>query len=78
MKSTTTVFIKGEIGAQTVPEKRLAARTYLSGLQTGRKAGVNSLRSVPLGKLDEKLGKGFLKPEQFARIAYEGLLRHKQ
>jgi hypothetical protein len=30
-----------------------------------------------LKDFDEKLGGGFLKPEQFVRITYDGLLRHK-
>ncbi|CAN5138300.1 MBL fold metallo-hydrolase [soil metagenome] len=31
----------------------------------------------PAKEFDEKFGKGFMKPEPFVRIAYEGLLRHK-
>lgn len=32
--------------------------------------------AAPAKEFDEKLGKGFMKPEQFVRIAYTGLLKH--
>ena len=33
--------------------------------------------AAPAKEFDEKLGKGFMKPEPFVRITYTGLLRHK-
>ncbi len=36
-----------------------------------------AVAATPFKDLDAKLGGGFLKPEQFVRVAYEGLLRHK-
>src|SRR6266550_1653388 len=33
--------------------------------------------AAPAKEFDEKLGKGFMKPEQFVRIAYTGLLKHR-
>jgi cyclase len=33
--------------------------------------------AAPAKEFDEKLGKGFMKPEQFVRIAYTGLLKHQ-
>ena len=32
--------------------------------------------AAPAKEFDEKLGKGFMKPDQFVRIAYTGLLKH--
>ncbi|HSP44593.1 MAG TPA: hypothetical protein VLO30_01245, partial [Chthoniobacterales bacterium] len=34
------------------------------------------LAAGPAKEFDEKLGRGFLKPEQFVRITYAGLLKH--
>ena len=34
------------------------------------------MNAAPLKDFDEKLGQGFLKPEQFLRIVYTGLLKH--
>ena len=39
-------------------------------------AGVEVVAAAPAKEFDEKLGKGFMKPEQFVRIAYTGLLKH--
>jgi cyclase len=32
--------------------------------------------AAPAKEFDEKLGQGFIKPEQFVRITYTGLLKH--
>jgi hypothetical protein len=32
--------------------------------------------AAPAKEFDEKLGQGFMKPEQFVRITYTGMLKH--
>ncbi|HEX8312727.1 MAG TPA: MBL fold metallo-hydrolase, partial [Chthoniobacteraceae bacterium] len=54
------------------------AHERLAKLKAAGKSADEAVAAAPFKDFDEKLGGGFLKPEQFARIAYEGLLRHRE
>jgi glyoxylase-like metal-dependent hydrolase (beta-lactamase superfamily II) len=50
----------------------------LAKMKAAGKTADEVVAAAPFKDFDEKLGGGFLKPEQFSRIAYEGLLRHRE
>ncbi len=62
----------------------VAFRTMLHTVQTRIEALMKSGKSLeqvvgskPTHDLDEKWGQGFLKPDQFATLAYTGIVRHR-
>jgi cyclase len=82
MTTSKTRIIPGH-GPLATPED---LRTYLTFLETmlerftklkneGRSVD-EAVAAAPAKEFDEKLGGGFMKPEQFVRIAYTGLLKH--
>lgn len=82
MTSAKTRIIPGH-GPLATPED---LRGYLAFLETmlerftklkneGRTVD-EVVAAAPAKEFDEKLGGGFMKPEQFVRIAYTGLLKH--
>lgn len=50
----------------------------LHSLQSSGHTLEQAVSTLPTKAYDEKLGKGFMTPEMFARCAYEGLLRHEK
>ena len=54
------------------------AHERLANLKAAGKTADEAVAAAPFKDFDAKLGGGFLKPEQFARTAYEGLLRHRE
>jgi glyoxylase-like metal-dependent hydrolase (beta-lactamase superfamily II) len=82
MMSAKTRVIPGH-GPLATPED---LRSYLAFLETmlerftklknEGKTVDEVLAAAPAREFDEKLGKGFMKPDQFVRITYTGLLKH--
>ena len=66
------IHVTTTLRASEKARKKYAAEFFVDMEDTG---ATDSL--APAKEFDEKLGKGFMKPEQFVRIAYTGLLKHR-
>ena len=80
----TTRIIPGHGPVATQPDLKSylefleVAHERLGKLKEAGKSADEAVAAAPFKDFDAKLGGGFLKPEQFTRIAYEGLLRHRR
>ena len=81
MTGSTTRIIPGH-GPLATPEDLKGYLAFLetmlerfSKLKAEGKTVDEVVAAAPAKEFDEKLGKGFMKPEQFVRITYTGLLR---
>jgi len=82
MTTSKTRIIPGH-GPLATPEELRSYHAFLetmldrlTKLKNEGKSVDEVVAAAPAKEFDEKLGGGFMKPEQFVRIAYTGLLKH--